>query len=362
MSKECENHNCDFVTIGNTELEKCPKCGANLRFTRSGLFMEQMRIIKEMRNESIRQLRVRGADVDVRLVKPRYMVFENVPGAFTSNKGEDFQAVLEETAKIADKDAVIPRPESGKWPQAGCIVADGWSIAWRVHDAQYWGVPQRRKRICLIADFNGRSAGDILFELRREAVRGDTEQAVGHSGAERRSEVQLIPESLHGYSEQGEEEGQETAAGVGRGADTAGKCLNSWDVQSKHIQPENGKSEALYSGECRYGGGESYVMQACGDRDNPSISVSKEVAYTIPSNPMSDRGQAVLFDAYQHHGYRENDTCGTLTAEQNQSIRGDTPIVVSQDAYDKYTKGEKSASLKASGGNLGGGSETLVIQ
>lgn len=80
---------------------------------RSGLFMEQIRVIKEMRDECLRKLSMRGADVDLRYVQPRYMVWENVPGAFSSNKGEDFRAVIEETAKIADKDAVIPRPTGG---------------------------------------------------------------------------------------------------------------------------------------------------------------------------------------------------------------------------------------------------------
>jgi len=147
---------------------------------RSGLFMEQIRIIKEMRNECLRQLQMRGTD-DVRgRIRPRYMVWENVPGAFSSNKGEDFKAVLEETAKIADENAVIPRLEGGaKWTPSGAIMGDGWSIAWRVHDAQFWGVPQRRKRIALVADFGGESAPEILFE--REGVSGDIEQ----SGAER---------------------------------------------------------------------------------------------------------------------------------------------------------------------------------
>ena len=142
--------------------------------TRSGLFMEQIRIIKEMRDESTKQLRMRGADVDRGSIRPRYMVWENVPGAFSSNGGEDFRAVLEETAKVADKDAIIPRP-SDKWSPSGCIMGDGWSIAWRVHDAQFWGVPQRRKRISLVADFGGESAPEILFE--RSGVSGDSEES-----------------------------------------------------------------------------------------------------------------------------------------------------------------------------------------
>jgi len=144
---------------------------AGLAGERSGLFMEQIRIIKEMREHD----RSTRAVVDIRLLKPRFMVWENVPGAFSSNKGEDFRAVLEETARIAEKDAVIPRPETGKWAPSGCIMGDGWSIAWRVHDAQFWGVPQRRKRIALVADFGGASAPEILFE--RESMLGNSTES-----------------------------------------------------------------------------------------------------------------------------------------------------------------------------------------
>lgn len=154
---------------------------AGLAGERSGLFMEQIRIIKEMRNESIKQLRSSGSDVNLRLVRPRYMVWENVPGAFSSNGGEDFRAVLEETARVADENAVIPKP-SEKWGGAGCIMGDGWSIAWRVHDAQFWGVPQRRRRIALVADFGGETAPEILFEResvsRDPAESGETREAV----------------------------------------------------------------------------------------------------------------------------------------------------------------------------------------
>jgi len=146
---------------------------AGLSGERSGLFMEQIRVIKEMRDydRSHRQGTTDGRSADY--IRPRYMVWENVPGAFSSNKGEDFRAVLEETAKVAEGDACIPGPPNGRWPHAGCIVGDGWSIAWRVHDAQFWGVPQRRKRISLVADFGGETAPEILFE--REGVPGNTE-------------------------------------------------------------------------------------------------------------------------------------------------------------------------------------------
>lgn len=131
---------------------------AGLADERSGLFMEQIRVIKEMR-------RSHG--------KPRWMVWENVPGAFSSNKGEDFGAVLHETIRIiCPKAPPVSVPQNG-WPTSGCIMGDEWSLAWRVLDAQFWGVPQRRRRIALVADFAGQSAPEILFE--REIVSGDSE-------------------------------------------------------------------------------------------------------------------------------------------------------------------------------------------
>ena len=136
---------------------------AGLDGERSGLFMEQIRIIKEMREKNVRDRDTGGANEPIR---PRYMVWENVPGAFSSNGGKDFAAVLEETIRIAEPEAPdLPVPPKG-WSNAGAIVGDGWSVAWRTHDAQHWGVPQRRKRISLVADFGGKSAPEILFECK----------------------------------------------------------------------------------------------------------------------------------------------------------------------------------------------------
>lgn len=132
--------------------------------------MEQVRIVKEMRERDRRN--GRAGD----MVRPRFLVWENVPGAFSSNEGGDFQAVLEEIIHIAEPTVSVPRFE-GKWTKAGAIDGDGWSIAWRTHDAQYWGVPQRRRRISVVADFGGQSAGEILFE--RQGLPGD----IAESGA-----------------------------------------------------------------------------------------------------------------------------------------------------------------------------------
>lgn len=132
---------------------------AGLAGERSGLFMEQVRIVKEMRERDRRNCRTGD------MVRPRFIVWENVPGAFSSNGGGDFQAVLEEIIHIAEPTVSVPRFE-GKWTKAGAIDGDGWSISWRTHDAQYWGVPQRRRRISVVADFGGQSAGEILFERK----------------------------------------------------------------------------------------------------------------------------------------------------------------------------------------------------
>ena len=152
--------------------------------SRSNLFYQAVRIVKEMRCKT-----------DGRY--PRFVVWENVPGAFSSNKGEDFKAVLEEICKV--KDPCVYVPGSAKWQNAGKILGDSYSVAWRVFDAQFWGVPQRRKRIYLVADFAGGCAGKILFES----------------------------EGVSGYTPQGFRSWQGTAADFKEGAGTAGRiCLN----------------------------------------------------------------------------------------------------------------------------------------
>lgn len=149
---------------------------AGLAGARSGLFMEQVRIVKEMRETDKRN----GRTGD--MVRPRYLVWENVVGAFSSNKGKDFAAVLEEIIKIVEPEAPgIEVPEKG-WPTWGGYhdeMGGRWSVVWRTHDAQYWGVPQRRRRISVVADFGGDTASEIQFD--GESLPGDI-TASGASG------------------------------------------------------------------------------------------------------------------------------------------------------------------------------------
>lgn len=222
--------------------------------------MEAVRIIKEMRDETST-----GTDESVR---PRFAVWENVPGAFSSNKGEDFRVVLEELCKIKDGNAAIPRPKNWKWNTAGLIVGDGYSVAWRVLDARFWGVPQRRRRIWLVADFGGERAGEILFK------RAGLRRGFAESRASR----------------------EEVARDLGNGAQAADRKI----CEANGFNRLNG-------------------------------SKAGSIAYTENGSP-------------------------TLRAGSPTSC----VVFYSQDAYDKYTETHQSATIKASGGIYGGGSECLV--
>lgn len=250
---------------------------AGLAGARSGLFMEQIRVIKEMR-EHDKQLGRAGE-----LIRPRYMVWENVPGALSSNKGRDFAAVLEETIRIVEPEAPsVEVPEKG-WPTwGGYRDVDGrWSVAWRVHDAQYWGVPQRRRRIALVADFGGDTAHEILFE--RTGVSGD----IAESGA--------AGEGL-----------AETAEGSFDPA--VGDCMTAWDCQSKRIFDTNGKSPTLHAGD---------VIRECGE--------------TVPSLQarMGTGGNQVPL-TYQMQGFGDYRQADVSSSCKQRDYKGSTDLVVTE--------------------------------
>ena len=187
MAQKCSQCGKEFDITD--EITHCPVCGAEIEKTRSGLFMEQIRIVKEMREADAKRGRTG------KFIRPRFMVWENVPGAFSSHSGEDFRIVLEETCRIVDGSVHISRPSEG-WATVGAIMGKGFSLAWRVLDAQYWGVPQRRRRIFIVADFAGFSAPKILFKC----------------------------ESVSRYSATGGTPGKEIAADVERSAGSTSGC------------------------------------------------------------------------------------------------------------------------------------------
>lgn len=223
--------------------------------TRSGLFLEAIRIIKEMREAT------NG-------VYPRYAIWENVPGAFSSNRGEDFRTVLEEFIRVKEKDAVMPDVPKAGWPYADCYSGNGWSLAYRVFDAQYWGVPQRRRRIYLVADFRGQRAGEILLKpegLRRNSAQSGTQgqetaryaknsvgTAIGGVDRYNQSFLSGLAQTLRASG--GGDCTPTVLAPVavychqGNGIDRAGKCLTVYSFDS--LSSNSMKSKNPHSG-CR---------------------------------------------------------------------------------------------------------------
>lgn len=308
---------------------------AGLAGERSGLFMEQIRIVKEMREHDRRANRRTGY-----LVRPRFMVWENVPGAFSSNKGRDFQAVLSEIIKIADENAPdVPMPEKGKWSKSGCIYDEmgGWSVAWRVHDAQFWGVPQRRKRIALVADFGGLSAPEVLFE--RKGLSRDIEQS--------------------------EQEREETSEDVkGRSDSTSFTLKIRGGVERDSAGRKAGKGALIQTEK-------SGTLGVSQDQTLISVGVERERCGAITTDELSPTIQAAAGTSGNNQpmvmsvGF--SDVAGTLDSSYYKGcgMRGGIErdvVCMSQDAYDKYTETEKSATIKQSGGVYGGGQKHLLYQ
>ena len=268
-------------------------------------------------------------------IRPRYAVYENVPGALSSNKGEDFRCVLEETAKVADENAIIPRLATGKdgkqkWSKSGCIMGDGWSIAWRVHDAQFWGVPQRRKRISLVADFGGETAPEILFE--RESVFRDTTES--------------------------EKEGQGVASDVRPGIEETGRAVS---FQERAGKPGGGKGILIQNE--RTGALSTLNNQSvCAFKPGAASRVGghvyeDDVAGTVRANA-GDNQQAVVYGigSYDSNAMKSsNPYSGIYEAETSRTLdlnggspacnQGGMAVVQGADVYNGELTGEIAATL-----------------
>lgn len=322
---------------------------AGLAGARSGLFMEQVRIVTEMREHD----RANGRTGD--MVRPRFMVWENVPGAFSSNKGQDFAAVLEEIIRIAEPEAPdIEVPEKGwnTWGGYHDEVGGRWSVAWRVHDAKHWGVPQRRRRISVVADFGGDTAGEILFE--RKSVSG----YLAESGTAR--------ERLAGNAESG--------------AGKTEQCLTAWDCQSKRIFGTEGESPTLQGG---VGGGvnnpailcygisayESNAMKSSNPKSGVYVADTSRTLDLNGGNPACNQGGMAVVCAGFKLGNSEQARSIGYAEEQaptlNAECGGNKPAVVALDmthACDVICEcGEVVPSLQARMGT-GGNQVPLTYQ
>ena len=278
---------------------------AGLGGERSVLFHEAIRIIREMREKTNGEY-------------PRYCVWENVPGAFSSNNGEDFKAVLEAVIGVKEPSITVPAPDQKGWPYADVYLGDGWSVAYRLLDAQYWGVPQRRARIFLVADFAGERAGDILFKS----------------------------EGVSGYSAEGFRAWQRFARYAENSSGASGLCLN--DQGGEYLSTSNEVSSTLRA----ESHGHPPAVLASGfctehSANSRSIGYREEVSPTL-------RAECVPAAVYENHAQDSRyggplETAPTVNATYGMG-GNNQPLVVESPAF----------TLKIRSGKDGGGKGALI--
>lgn len=329
----------DCITFGSP-CHGLSMAGKRLGFddNRSVLFLDAARIIKEMR-------------IATNGMYPTFAVWENVPGAFSSNGGEDFRAVLEELARVEQPDASIPRPSGrgGKWSKAGAIAGNGWSLAWRQLDAQYWGVPQRRKRIALVADFRGQRAAEILFE-RTSLSRNPDESIKTWEAFTRTSGASVAGHDRifgAGNFATGETKSERARRSLREGT---GRVL-----ESDHRETSTRCTEPVaYTLKIRSGcegGGKGALWQT-------------EKSATLSTLQDQTLFQPVVYDA---RGNGDGRTCPTITGDHENRITDYTAIAIkrktfNEQSFSHYKESDKCSTLKAKAGNIGNGSECLIAE
>ena len=319
----------DIITFGSpcTDMSVAGR-RAGLEGQQSVLFYQAIRIIKEMRCATNGKY-------------PRYIVWENVPGAFSSNGGEDFKAVLEAVIGVAEPNTQVPMPEKNRWPYADCYMGDEWSVAYRVLDAQFWGVPQRRKRIYLVADFAGGRAFDILFKS----------------------------EGLSGYSAEGFRSWQRTAGSTADCTGTASLCLNDQGGQRMDVTDD---VTATLRAEAHH---PPCVLESAGFCTEHS-SKSRSIGYEEETSPTLRAGVVPAAVALENHpadsriSISEDNKVQTLTSRMGTG-GGNVPLVMgnhvcaygisakdsnamkSANPHSGIYEAETSRTLDGNGGNPG---------
>ena len=296
------------VIIGGSPCQNLSIAGnrQGLSGEQSSLFLEQIRIVKESR-------KCHG--------KPRFMLWENVHGALTSNSGEDFRRVLEETVRIKEESVSIPRPANGRWSNAGCIMGDGFSVAWRVHDAQYWGVPQRRRRIALVTDFDGQCAGEILFEPK--GLRGDSAE----SGETRQETAGIVDVCVNTDIERAM-----NVAGFISGASSDARGIGYESEKSPVLRADAGGNTVtcvVYS----FDSLSSNSMKS----NNPNsgcrqVETSRTLDTSIP-DPSKNQGGVAVVEVYDARGNGDGNIASTITGDHNNRVTDYTAVVITQDSF-----------------------------
>lgn len=343
----------DVVTFGSPcqDLSIAGK-RAGMAGERSGLFSEAVRIIREMRYATF------GA-------YPKYAVWENVPGAFSSNKGEDFHAVLQSLCRVIDPDAVIPRPTDArggiKWPRAGAILADHYSLAWRTMDAQHWGVPQRRLRISLVLDLTGGRAGEILFEP--ESLRGHFAPGI--------TPGQAAPVVIGGCTE---DANRAFTLKIRSGCEGGGKGALVQTEKSATLSTL--QDQTLFVAEPPKAYSFDSLASNSMKSSNPHSGCREvEIAKTLdtsPPDPAKNQGGIAILDALPfdttqitspqngsspHFG----DPCHPLAATAHPPAAVCKTVFAEQD-YSTYKESACVKALKSSGGTLGCGGDSIVAE
>lgn len=305
---------------------------------RSGLFLEMIRVITEMREATNGEY-------------PKFAIWENVRGAFSSSKGEDFRCVLERFARIVEPDVSIPRPsgKNGKWAKSGAISGNGWSLAWRLFDAKYWGVAQRRQRIALVMDFGGQSASEILFE--RTSMSGDSCESIPAWKTFART-----PEaSVAGYDRMVESRNSVTGGAESEGTRRSGREGIGRVLESNHRETSTRCTEpAAYTLKIRSGcegGGKGALVQT--ELSATISTLQDQTLICLVENPslhnLKQKISPVVFESHSQDARytQQGDTSPTCTAQWGTG-GNNMPLVVEKKAFAMQRIGEYKESEHAS--------------